>query len=149
MIAKSLEQILQSRLMGCRCWRHDIPYLQAAPLLLLKQGVRSFSFSLTSHDDVVDRDEHELDSEAHDGKTNGACNCDFLELLGIRLCAPLDKTPGVLSELVSALDAVAERVALVRQEWRQVFQGGHALSQGCTRAKCVRGGVRARSGGEL
>merc|ERR1719352_633444 len=143
MFAKSPEQILQSRLMGCRCWRHGIPYLQAAPLLL-KQGVRSFSFSLTSHDDVVDRDEHELDSvadEAHDGKTNGACNCDFLELLGIRLCAPLDKTPGVLSELVSALDAVAERVALVRQEWRQVFQGGHALSLRDARVRSVCEGV--------
>merc|ERR1719498_559388 len=73
-----------------------------------------------TNNDVVDRDENQLDSvanEAHDSKADCACHSNLLELLCIWLCASLDQSSRIVAELNCALDTITHRVALVVEEW--------------------------------
>ena len=78
--------------------------------------------SLTTHDDVIDRDENKLDSvtdETHDDETHGASNSNFLELFGVRLGASLHKASRILSKLHTFLDTPTERICLIREKsWK-------------------------------
>jgi len=59
-----------------------------------------------SDDDVVDGNVNEFDKkadESHDGESDGRGRGDLRELLPVRLCAPLDETHRVLSELTHRL----------------------------------------------
>ena len=54
-----------------------------------------FFLCLGSNNNIVDGDVNEFDEksdEAHQSKSNSCCNGNLLELLSIRLCAPLDQS---------------------------------------------------------
>jgi len=101
-------------------------------------GKLRFGCSGATDDDVVDRDENELDNianEAHDAKAHCAGDGDLLELLGVRLGAPLDQAARVHAELIGALDNIPHRVALVGEEWHGRQLPGHGLELPCESPK--------------
>jgi len=67
----------------------------------------STSIGLRSDNDVVDGDVDELDEEpdeAHQGKPNGCCYGDLLELFPVGLGAFFDKAVRVLGKLLGRVD---------------------------------------------
>jgi len=85
---------------------------------------------LSTHDDVVDRDEDQFDhvaDESHDPKTYPARDSNFLELLRIWLCAPLHETAGIMTEFNGTLNGPAHGIVLVEQKrsilLRRIFSG--------------------------
>merc|ERR1719440_819894 len=75
--------------------------------------------SLTTNNDVVDRNEdqlHGVANKSHDGKTNGTRDGNFLKLLGIWFCATLDEAARVVAKFICTLNYVTDRIALVLQK---------------------------------
>ena len=79
---------------------------------MINVGFWKFS-RLCSNNDVVDGNMDELNeesNESHESKSDGCCNRNLLELLPVRLGAPLDQPDRVLAELSEGLQLLSDLV---------------------------------------